>query len=89
MDNILWFVLLVSAAAVVLAILADVGSQIWAEKLAERQAKWAKFREAESLLRGAIVKRYHSGSNAKHVAELKVVELPKKSDGGRHRLSAA
>lgn len=55
--NILGIVLLISALVVVLAIGIDIGSQIWAEKLAKRQPK--------------------------------AVSHPKKSVGGRHRMSTA
>lgn len=85
--NILEFVLLVWAVVVALAVGIDVGPEIWVEKRDARKAQRARIREAENMLRGAIVKRYQN--TAQTVIELKVVALPKKPVGGRHRLAAA
>lgn len=86
--NVLEFVLLVSAGVVVLAVGVDVGSQAWVEKRAEREAHWAKMRAAEATLYAAISKRLEEHRKTQTV-ELKVVALPPKPVGGRHRLTAA
>lgn len=90
--NVLEFVLLASAGVIVLTVGLDAAQQAWVEKRAERKAHWAKVREAETLLYAAISKRFegHFKIESKtNVIELKVVELPKKPVGGRHRLTAA
>jgi hypothetical protein len=89
--NVLEFVLLVSVGVVVVAVGVDVGSQLWVEKRAEREAHWTKVREAEALLYKAIQKRFEERTKAHtNVIELKVVASPKMPVGGRHRrLTAA
>jgi len=84
--NVLWFVLLVSAGIIFLAVGIDVGQQIWLD----RKARWTKMLEAEALLYAAIAKRFEGRFNpSSDTIELKVVSEPKKSVGGRHRLTAA
>jgi hypothetical protein len=91
--NILEFILAVSVGVVVLAVAADISSQIWAEKREARKARWVRMREAEALLYASITKRFEGRLNAQtrvnNVIELTVVALPKKPVGGRHRLSVA
>jgi hypothetical protein len=89
--NILEFILLVSAGVIALAVGIDVGQQVWDEKRAARTAHWAKMRAAEALLYASIAKRFEERmkEQAQTTIELKVVALPQKPTGGRHRLSAA
>lgn len=84
--NILEFVLLVWVGIIVLVVGIDAGLQLWVDKRAEREAHWAKVREAENLLYIAISKRFKPTDET---IELRVVAAPKKSVGGRHRLTAA
>ncbi len=88
--NLLEFILLVSVAIVVLAVAIDVSSQVWSEKRAERKEYWAKMREAEAILHASIAKHFEMRTQPPVSAiELNVTTLPKKSTGGRHRLTAA
>lgn len=89
--NILEFVLLTSAGVVVLAVGIDAGSQLRKDKQAEREAHWAKVREAEALLYQAIQKRFEARMKAAQTEtlDLNVVTIPQKPAGGRHRLTAA
>lgn len=89
--NVFWFVLLVSAGIVALALGIDVGQQIWVEKRAARKAQLAKLKAAEETLIAAISKRLEGRRKAHaNVIELKVVVSPKMPVGGRHRrLTAA
>jgi hypothetical protein len=85
--NVFGFVLLVSTAIVVLTIGIDVCSQLWAEKQNQRQVRKAQARRAEALLYASI--RKNAMNKTRDTVELRVVSIPQKSDGGRHRLSAA
>lgn len=89
--NVLEFTLLVSAGIVALAVGIDAGSQLWKDKQAEREAHWARIREAEELLYQAIQKRFEARMKAQtsETLELNVVTLREKPVGGRHRLTAA
>lgn len=90
--NILEFILAVSAGVVVLAVGIDVGFQIWTEKREARKAHWVRVKEAEALLYASISKRFQERMTTQaqtNTIELTVISLPKKSVGGRHRLSAA
>lgn len=88
--NVLEFILLVSMGIVVLAVGTDIGTQIWAEKRAERQAQWARIREAEAILYNSIAKRFEARELTEvAIIELNVVSLHEKPAKGRHRLSAA
>lgn len=88
---LLVFVVVASLLIIAFAIGIDVGQQIWVEKRAERKALIARQTEAIALLQHAIAKRFEERMKAETTTvELKVVELhPKKTTGGRHRLSAA
>lgn len=81
--NILEFVLLVWVAFMVAAVSIDFGSEAWAKKKAHQ----SKVEEAEAMLMESIERLYQP--EIANVVELKVVALPKKHVGGRHRLSAA
>lgn len=89
--NVLEFVLLVWVGIVILAVGIDVGGEWWVEKRAEREAHWAKVRAAEATLMAGISKRLEERKKTRtNVIELKVVAVPKKPVGGRHRrLTAA
>jgi hypothetical protein len=84
---ILAFILSVSAGIVCLAVGIDVGSQVWAEKRAWREAQEARLVEARNLITAGI--RLKMARTAEKTIELKVVTLPKKPAHGRHRLVAA
>lgn len=76
------FVLGVSTLVIALTVGIDVSGQVWAENRAERDAFKKKQLEALAILRGALVER------VKNTVDLKVVQLPKKSVGAKHRLVA-
>lgn len=84
---ILVFVCAVSAGIVCLAVGIDVGSQVWAEKKAWREAEKARLQDAKNTIAAGV--RLRMARAADKTIELKVVTLPKKTAHGRHRLVAA
>jgi hypothetical protein len=88
--NVLEFVVLVWLGIVALTVGIDAGLQLWVDKRLEREAHWAKVREAEAVLYAVIAKRFEERLRIPaNVVELKVVAAPQKPVGGRHRLTAA
>lgn len=83
-------VVIASLVTIAITLGIDIGLQIWAEKRSERRAWEARQTESLNLLRHSITKRFERRMEADAATiELKVVELPKKPTGGRHRLTAA
>lgn len=84
---ILVFILAVSAGIVCLAVGIDVGSQVWAEKRAWREAEKARVQACKNAIAAGV--RLKMARATQTTIELKVVSLPKKPVHGRHRLVAA
>jgi hypothetical protein len=84
---ILVFILAVSAGIVCLAVGIDVGSQVWAEKRAWREAQEARLIEARNSIAAGV--RLKMARATQTTIPLQVVTLPKKPVSGRHRLVAA
>lgn len=84
---ILVFILAVSAGIVCLAVGIDVGSQVWAEKRAWREAEKARLQAARDSIAAGI--RLKMARASQSTIPLKVVTLPKQPARGRHRLVAA
>lgn len=88
--NVLEAVLLIWLGIVVLAVGIDFIPEIWREMREAREAERKKVQEAEAMLRASILKRFEERLQPEtNVVELKVVALPPKPVGGRHRLTAA
>lgn len=87
--NVLGLVFLISVGVVIVTVGVDVGQQIWAEKQKMREVHEVKIKEAETLLYAAISERFEGRPETSNTIELRVVALPQKPAGGRHRLSAA
>jgi hypothetical protein len=91
---ILVFILAVSAGIVCLAVGIDIGSQVWTEKRAWREAEKARVVEAKNLIVQGIHRKFETTMEMrtvrpKVVVPLEAVRVVEKPVHGRHRLVAA
>lgn len=91
---ILAFILSVSAGIVCLAVGIDVGSQVWAEKRAWREAEKERINRAKTMIVQGIHRKFETTMQMeivqpKVVVPLHAVRVVEKPVHGRHRLVAA